>query len=86
MEENKEHPHEISYQVNGETQTTAERKLTPVQIMQKAGINPAENYLVEIRGRERISYQSDPGVPIEVYPNEKFVTVYTGAVPVSCHG
>ena len=76
----------VQFTLAANTQTTAERKLTPVQIMQKAGINPAENYLVEIRGRERISYQSDPGVPIEVYPNEKFVTVYTGAVPVSCHG
>lgn len=78
--------HEVHYSVNGESQETTERKLTPMQILQKAGVNPAENYLVEIRGRERISYQNDPNSLIEIYDNEKFVTEYTGAVPVSSHG
>lgn len=51
--------------------------------MSKAGINPDENYLVEIVGRERVSFKDKPNDPIEMRNGMKFVTVFVGPVPVS---
>ena len=76
-------PHAIHYTVGDEPQTTEERELTPVQIMTKAGINPDENYLVEIRGRERFSYKDKPNDPIHMHEGQQFVVVFVGPVPVS---
>jgi hypothetical protein len=78
-----DHAHVIHYTVGDEPQTTTEQELTPTQIMTKAGINPDENYLVEIRGRQRISYKDKPNDPIDVHEGQKFVVVFVGPVPVS---
>jgi hypothetical protein len=86
MGNTEEHSHEIHYSVNGEPQVTVDRELTPVKIMEKAGINPSENFLVEIRGRDRISFKNEPTKPIDIHPNEIFVTEYMGPVPVSTDG
>jgi len=75
--------HVIHYKVGDEEQETTERTLTPSQIMSKAGINPDENYLVEIVGRERVSFKDKPNDPIEMRNGMKFVTVFVGPVPVS---
>ncbi len=75
--------HVIHYTVDGEPQTTTERELTPRQIIKNAGLNPDERYLVEIRGREQVSYKDNPGTPIHLHEHEKFVTVFIGPVPVS---
>ncbi len=77
------HGHVIHYTVNDEPQETTERTLTPRQIMTVAGINAEENFLVEIRGRERKSYQGHTDEPIHMHEHQKFVTVFTGSVPVS---
>lgn len=76
-------PHVIHYTVSDEPQTTTERTLTPKQIMENAGINPDENYLVEIRGRERVSYKDKSNDPIHMHEGQKFVVVFVGSVPVS---
>ena len=76
-------PHVIHYTVADEPQTTSERTLTPRQIMANAGINPDENYLVEIKGRERKSYKDHPNDPIHMHEGQKFVVVFVGPVPVS---
>jgi len=73
----------INYAVNGEPQTTTDRTLTPTQIMDKAEIDPSQNYLVEIVGRERKSYQDKPNDPVHMHEGQKFVTVFVGTVPVS---
>lgn len=82
MNETQDH-HLIHYAVNDEPQSSTSRELTPRQIMEKAGVNPAENYLVRIKGRERISYKDNPDSPIELHEDEKFITIFTGPVPVS---
>lgn len=76
-------PHVIHYTVNDEPQETTEHVLTPVQIMQNAGVDPQTNYLVEIKGRARESFQDKPNEPIHMHEHQKFVTVSTGPVPVS---
>ena len=75
--------HVIHYKVGDEAQETTERSLTPRQIMSNAGINPDENYLVEIIGRERKSFKDTPNEPIAMHDGMKFVTVFVGPVPVS---
>lgn len=81
--ENSEAHHVIHYKVDDEDQETTEVQLTPNQIMSKAGVNPSDHYLVEIKGRQRVSYQDSPGTPIHMHENQKFSTVFVGVVPVS---
>ena len=82
--EQHEHQHEIHYVVGDEPQTTTERVLTAREIMVNAGIDPVQNYLVEIRGREpRISYKDKPDEPIHMHERQKFIVVFMGTVPVS---
>jgi len=75
--------HTINYFVNDEPQSTTEEELTPVQILTKAGIDPGSNYLVEIRGKQKISYKDTPSKPIKMHKNMKFISVSTGPKPVS---
>jgi hypothetical protein len=75
--------HVFHYKVGDEGQETTEHVLTPWQIMKNAGINPDENYLVEIKGNKRDSYKDRPQEPIHMHENQRFITVFTGTVPVS---
>ncbi|HEY6000542.1 MAG TPA: hypothetical protein VI078_14745 [bacterium] len=79
----RKHDHVIHYKVNDEPQETTQRTLTPHQIMTLAGIKPGDYYLVEIKGRNRDSFQNREDVAISMHENQKFVTVFTGPVPVS---
>ena len=72
----------IKYTVDGKSQETTEDELTPNQILQNAGIDPATNYLVEIIGREKKSFQGDNS-PIHMHENMKFISVSTSPTPVS---
>ena len=80
-------PHEqtpaIHYTVDGEAQESAERMLTPAQIITNAGLDPGERYLVEIRGHQQVSFKDKMDEPIKLHENQKFVTVFTGPVPVA---
>jgi len=76
-------PHVTHYTVNDEPQETTERELTPRQIMGNAGIDPADNYLVEIVGKNQKSFQDTPDKPIHIHEKQAFATIFTGTVPVS---
>ncbi len=78
-----QHEHSIHYEVNAEPQSTTDREMTPVQILQKAEIDPAKNYLVELRGKEKISFKDNPNEPIKMHNEMKFISVSTGPKPVS---
>ena len=78
-----ESDHVIHYTVDGEPQQTTEHQLTPRQIIANAGLNPAERYLVEIRGNHQVPYKDKMDDPIKLHENQKFVTVFTGPVPVA---
>lgn len=57
---------------------------TAFQLLQLAGRDPANYYLVQVVGKkERISYKDRPQERIELHEGSKFVTVYDGEVPVS---
>ncbi len=71
------------YTVDDEPQTTTEHVLTPTQILEKAGIDPATHYLVQIEGQHRVSYEGKPNEPIHMHDHMKFISVSTGPTPVS---
>lgn len=73
----------IEFTVDGEDLVTTERVLTPVQVMDLAGIDPANHYLSEIRGHDQISFKDDPTVEIHMHEGIKFVSASTGPTPTS---
>jgi hypothetical protein len=73
----------FEYTVDGRPQTTTEHVLTPRQILSNAGIDSATHYLVEIKGKEQVSYQSEPDKALHMHEHMKFVAVFTGETPVS---
>ena len=85
MEQKTDHPqqHVIHYIVDTEPQTTTEKVLTPVEILRNAGFDPATHYLVQVVGKERISYKDEPNKKIEMHDGMKFIAVSTKPTPVS---
>ena len=75
--------HTIEYTVNDEPQSTTEKELTPVQIMDKAGIDPTKNYLIQIEGNHQESYKDTPDKAIHMHEKMKFITNFIGPKPVS---
>jgi hypothetical protein len=79
----KDHEHVISYSVDGNTQTTTEKELTPMTIIQNSGLDPETNYLIQIVGNNKISYKDKATEPIKMHENIKFITNSTGPTQVS---
>ena len=75
--------HTINFKVNDEPFETAERELTPTQIMVLAGYDPQTHYLVLIQGNHQVSYQGRPNESIHMHPHMSFVVVSVGPTPVS---
>ena len=73
----------ITFTVDGEPVTTTEEHLTANQILSLAGIDPATNYLVRVKGREQESYEGRGDQEIRVHEHEVFVSVSTGPTPTS---
>lgn len=72
----------FDYTVDGEPQTTSAHELTAGQILTNAGLNPAERYLIELRGAEQVPYKN-PAVEVHMHAHAKFVSAFIGPVPVS---
>ncbi len=75
--------HEIDFTVNGDPFSTTEKVLTPVKIMQLAGVDPATNYLVQLHGQSQESYQGEPNKEIHMHPKMELITLFTGPTPVA---
>jgi hypothetical protein len=73
----------ITFTVDGEPIQTTEHRLTPNQILGLAGIDPASHYLVQVKGRQQVSYQGKGEEPITVHEHAVFVSVSTGPTPTS---
>lgn len=73
----------ITFTVDGEPVTTTAERLTANQILQLARIDPAANYLVQVRGRDQVSYQGRGDEEIHLHEHEVFVSVSTGPTPTS---
>lgn len=76
--------HETEFKVDDETLETNERELTPRQILELAGLDPAQHYLVLVKGgRPDTSYETTPDTPIHLHPGIEFASVFTGPTHVS---
>ena len=73
----------FKYTVDDEPQSTSSHTLTVTQILSNAGIDPATHYLVEIRGKDRESFEADPSKEIHMHEHMTFISVSTGPTPVS---
>lgn len=73
----------IPYSVDDEGQTTTEDHLSANQILTNAGIDPTKHYLVQLVGRNQVSYQGKGEELIHMHPNLKFISVFIGDTPVS---
>jgi hypothetical protein len=76
--------HEIRFTVDGEPYKTERREMAPDEIIREfGGKDPATNYLVQIEGNHKVSYQGKGSVPIKLHNNMKFQIISTGPTPVS---
>jgi hypothetical protein len=73
---------ELIYFVDEEKQETDKKILRVAQILEKAGLDPKTHYLVELRGGQQIKH-TDSNEELKLHENEKFISVFTGATPLS---
>jgi hypothetical protein len=73
----------IEYTVDNEIQHTAERELKAGKILTKAGLNPKERYLIELKKDGGHEDFKDPETVVHIHEHEKFVSAFIGPVPVS---
>ena len=71
------------YTVDDESQSTTAHELTPTQILNNAGIDPATHYLVQLEGNHRESYQNRADATIHMHQHMKFISISIGPTPVS---
>jgi hypothetical protein len=75
-------PHVTIYFVDNEPQTTTEKSLTVKEILVKAMLDPANHYLIELRGDHQIDHK-DLDKEIKIHEHQKFISVFTGETPLS---
>lgn len=71
----------ITYFVDGDPQTTTEKKLTVGTILSKAGFTPVEDYVL-IRLPDKTEF-SDYEKELPIHENQKFTKTFKGTTPVS---
>jgi hypothetical protein len=88
IEEAERHDREIRFTVDGEECETCHRELTANQIISEFGKkDPQTNYLLEIQGTHKVSYQGKGDQEIILHDCMSFQIVSTGPKPVSdCSG
>jgi hypothetical protein len=69
--------------VDGEKVEIPRENVTPILILEKAGLDPADRYLIQIIGQKMESYKDDPEQDINVHQNQVFITGKLGAVAVA---
>lgn len=75
-------PREIEYTVDGVEQETKTSTLTVREILSRAGLDPSNHYLVELRGKEQVDHRN-LDEELLVHEKEEFISVFTGATPLS---
>lgn len=71
----------IEYTVNGELQTTSERKLSVKTILEKAGFTPASEYDLTRDNGDHLFQDQDEEVPL--HKGESFTATFRGPTPTS---
>ncbi len=74
----------IRFSLDGEEVASTQHEMTPNQIIRELGHkDPATNYLVELRGQHKDSFQGRGEELIRLHNNQRFIIISTGATPVS---
>jgi hypothetical protein len=74
----------IDYTVDDEPQSTTDQTLTPNQILNNAGLDPTQYYLILVRNpQNQESYQGKGEEIIHMHPHMKFISAFFGSTPVS---
>jgi hypothetical protein len=76
-----EHPHPITYFVNGESETTAEREFTVQAILEGAGFTPAADYLLTSENPPRTF--TDQNELVKLHERQRFTAIFKGPTPTS---
>ncbi len=71
------------YTVDDVPQTTEQHQLTANQILDKSGISTTNHYLVQIEGKNRISFENKGDQEIQMHENMKFISISFEPTPVS---
>jgi hypothetical protein len=74
--------HVIHYTVDGVAQETTEATLTVRQILERAGLDPTNHYLVEVQGSHQVDLK-DLNQQVHIHEKEEFISVFTGPTPFS---
>jgi hypothetical protein len=75
--------HLIHYTVDSEPQTTDQKELAVRQILINAKDDPAKVYLIEVRGKDKISFEGKLDELIHMHDGLVFVTAAIGGGGVS---
>ena len=81
MSDTPEKQQTITYSVNGESQTTTEKKLIVREILTNAGFSPAEDYQLQRDNGSKLYTNLDEEVPL--HDDERFTALFKGPTPVS---
>ena len=76
------HHHVIHYTVDGVAQETTKPELTVREILVHAALDPANHYLVELRGYHQIDLKN-LDERVHIHEKEEFISVFTGPTPLS---
>lgn len=74
---------EVEIVFDGEPLLLPSSDTTPDEILTRAGLDPATNYLVLIQGRHQVSFQGKGTEAIHVHKGESFIALSTGPTPTS---
>lgn len=74
---------QFTYTVDGVDQHTSEHELTPRAILTAAGLDAAQRYLIEVRGKEQFSFKDKMDTPVHINEKATFVTASLGPTGVS---
>ena len=73
----------FTIEIDNETYPAPDKTMTANAILVLGGVDPKQNYLVQIKRDNRISYKDKGDVEIDLFEGAKFVSHYLGETGVS---
>lgn len=75
--------HPFTIEIDNENYPAPDKTMTANAILKLGGLDPKENYLVQIKRGSRISYKDKGEEKIDLFEGAKFVSHYLGTTGVS---
>lgn len=75
--------HPFTIEIDNEIHPAPDKTMTANAILKLGGLDPKENYLVQIKRGSRISYKDKGEEKIALFDGAKFVSHYLGTTGVS---